>query len=69
VDSNGNLILTGIVKPKNIQLECKEFCDTPTTDPYLSTDDIHYAYIQNNRSKTFINATINTNTTCTLKTL
>jgi hypothetical protein len=58
VDSNGNLVLTGIVKPKNIQLECKQFSSTPTIDPSMPTDDIYRGFIQSNQNRNLLTATV-----------
>ena len=62
VDSNGNLVLTGIVKPKNIQLECKQFASTPTNDPYMVTDDIYRGFIQKNQNRNLLTATVKSST-------
>lgn len=66
VDSNGNLILTGILRPKNIQWDYKEFASTPYIDGNMSTDDMYYAYIQNTPNTQLVNATVRTNGLCRL---
>lgn len=66
VDSNGNLVLTGILRPKNIQWDYKEFASTPYIDGNMSTDDMYYAYIQNTPNTQLVNATVRTNGLCRL---